>query len=103
MIIIARKPNQSKKAGFTKRIESEKSMLGTTYKFDIGDKVKYLGGMFENYKHQIGIITNRSSKGHRIDYSVKFLDGVEKKYIIEKVLELYVENNNESEVISNEN
>lgn len=84
---------KSKNTGITKRLESEKTLLSTSYKLDIDNKAIYKGGMFPDYKNHICIIKDRSCKKHRKDYTVEFEDGKVINYVLESVLELYVENN----------
>jgi len=101
VINLAKKTN----AGFTKRLESEKSMLKTNFKFNVGNKCKYIGGMHDAYKNCEGIIMDRSNKKHRIDYTVLFEDGNQIRCIMEKVLEPVViidDNVIESEEINND-
>ena len=56
------------------------------YQFAIGESVIYNGGLHNDYKGQKGVITKQSSKGHRVDYSIRFDDGREINCILEKVL-----------------
>ena len=56
------------------------------FKFAVGDRVMYIGGLHPTYKNKEGTITKRANKKHRIDYSVLFEDGVQKNCIIESVL-----------------
>lgn len=82
------------KAGLTKRMESEKSLLPTNFKFELSNNVRYLGNLYDGMHGMTGIITKRSNKKNRMDYSVLFSNGREINCILEKVLEL-VEVSNE--------
>lgn len=71
----------------TKYDETKGIKHSTDYKFSIGDLVSYHGGLHERYKGAIGTITKQSCKGHRIDYSIQFLDGTVVNCVLERVLE----------------
>lgn len=77
-------------------LNSEKSILKTKYIFNIGDKVIYKGGLHEKCKNCICTIMERNNKKHRIDYTVKFEDGNVIRCILEKVLELVIDDSNEN-------
>jgi hypothetical protein len=58
------------------------------YKYNIGDKVRYMGGIHPSHHRKTGTITKRLCKGHRIDYSVLMDDSeIELTCIIERALE----------------
>ena len=74
------------------------SLYSDKYKFDINQRVKYLGGMHEAYMGSIGTIVKRANKKHRVDYSVLFDDGVTVNYIMQNVLQSESEQGELSEV-----
>lgn len=76
-----------------KILESEKSIIKFKFKFNIGDKVIYLGGMHKAYQNCVCTIKDKSNKGNRIEYVVQFEDGLIRKYTLESTLELFVNEN----------
>lgn len=81
---MAKKPTNSK---INTQKYSEKSTLKTNFLYKIDQRVKYVGGMHDEYKNCECVIKSRANKNHRIDYSVQFDDEKIVNYIIEKALE----------------
>lgn len=94
---MGRKSNSTIKSNYQKRKER--------YKFELRDKARYIGKLYEMYKDKIGEISSRSFSKGKVRYYVTFEDGHE-LYFPESVL-VKVENikieNIESEEKSNEN
>jgi len=93
---MAGRPNKGK---ITKKITyAEKNKYNekptkskSNFEFNIGESTEYVGGIHSNYKHMFGVVTKRTEKGHRIDYSILFEDGFEAKCVMQSVLKKKIE------------
>lgn len=56
------------------------------YKFEVGDKVKYVGRLYDEYVAKIGVIVSRTNSKDKIGYYVLF-ENEKQIYCTESVLE----------------
>jgi hypothetical protein len=61
----------------SKTTKSKKKSAKARWKFSVGDKAIYVGGLFEVYKNTEVMIIDRSRQHIKEYYKVRFIDGNE--------------------------
>jgi hypothetical protein len=51
---MVRQSKSKTRAGMTRRLESERSLIPTSYKYNINTVVRYVGGLHKDYKGCLG-------------------------------------------------